>query len=280
MEYPYRTGGGIIPAFRLTQYKPEPHEYLIATGDECARATDTRLGTSFAALHILGFIDVDTGEREEALTHMMWELSAEEMKDELYAGLFKERTAYRVKCLPPVKPWFSEPFKRTGNLYLTEILEADIHEPFIDGVIRNYIDSLHLHSELFGELDLVSEFPAYSGTFNWLGTEIKLIVLNEFPPAEKALGYMETFCRECGANDIMLRRFAAEQLTERAKELTESSLTREGFAAGMKIRYIEMDCDGIYTAEFLFNDQLITVDGDPGGPKNADIEKYYPEYDG
>ncbi len=57
------------------------------------------------------------------------------------------------------------------------------------------------------------------------------------------------------------------------------SFTREEFAAGLKIRYIDMFGDGSYTVEFLFNDHLINVDGNLNGLKRADINKYYPEYD-
>ena len=279
MKYPFTVGGGIIPECRFPQYKPEPHEYLIAVGDECAEISDTLFGTTIAAMHILGFIDLTTGEHEAMLTHLMWELSADELRENAFSEFFKERTAYHVKCLPPMKPWFSTPFKRTGNLYLTEIIEADIHEPYIDGVIQKYIDSLHLHSELIGVLDSVDEYPAYRGTFNRLGTEIKIIVSNEFSPVEDALKHMENLCRNCETYDKLFRKFAAEQLTDRANEIMQSSFTKEEFAAGLKIRYIDMFRDGSYTVEFLFNDHLINVDGNLNGLKKADINKYYPEYD-
>ena len=60
MNYPYTVGGGIIPECRFTQYKSEPHEYLIAIGDECTENSDTLFGTTIAAFHILGFIDLNT----------------------------------------------------------------------------------------------------------------------------------------------------------------------------------------------------------------------------
>lgn len=33
MNYPYKVGGGVMPAPRLSQFKSEEHEYLVVTGD-------------------------------------------------------------------------------------------------------------------------------------------------------------------------------------------------------------------------------------------------------
>ncbi len=283
MNYPYIVGCGKVPEFRTdsqnNQYQTEMHEYLIVTDADGIEASETQMKTTVASRHLLGFIDLTTGEREDALTNLIWDLSEAEIHNDAYQKLLQPLTMYHVKCLPPVRPWYKTPVKRTGMLYLTEIIQPVKTDPFLESLIQKYTDSLHLHSDLFGELDSSEEYPAYLGTFSWLGTEVKIIVSAEFTPVSKTLAHMAHFCRMREFHDKELREFAAEQLVDKANEMMQSRFTKEELAAGLVIRIIDMMLDGSYYVDFLFHDHLIYINGNLNGPKEAFIHKYDPEYD-
>ena len=273
MNYPYKASGGNIPEVWFKHYKPEPHEYLIAVSD---KAAGTPTSKNVASVTLLGFIDLSTDEREDNLTKLTWELSGQELSGEKYKGLFQPLAIYHVKCLPPVRPWYSG---RTGSLYLTEIVGAEKSDAFTESLIKKYTESLHLHSDVLGVLDSVDEYPAYRGSFNWLGNEIEIIVSAEYSPVSEALERTEDFCRKCEFHDRELKEFAASCLLEEANELMQSSFTKEEMIAGAKLRRLEMNITGFYFAELFFNGYIICVEGELSGPEKADIHKYDPEYD-
>ena len=256
IEYPYRLGGGGLPESRRDQFKDEEHEYLVAVSDEDVSFGEMSEGRFYASIAIIGAVDLTTGEREKGRTIMIWEPTAEERQNDAYKYFFCGLRIYRVKGHPPVKPWYRSPAVCMGGMYVTEITKTGVIDRYLSGVVRDYWDSLFLHSELFDTLELTDEDDGYTGRFNWLGTEIKVTVSIEYTPYTNPLSYLEAFCRDCERHDEELRRFAAENL-EGGEEA----------AREMQLEEIYMYYDGDYDAYFRYRDHTVDIDGDRDGPK-------------
>ena len=190
---------------------------------------------------------------------MIWEPTPEEQQSGSFKNLFREYGIYRVKGHPPVKPWYTSPDVRMGGMYLTEIVSDSAEDPYLSGVIKEYIDSLTLRSELLGVLELGED--GYTGSFDWLGSPIKLIVSVEYTPYTNPLSYLEAFCRECGRHDSELRQFAAEKLED-----------GERIARGMRLTEVCMYYDGDYDAYFTYDKYTIDIFGKANGPEDIWME--------
>ena len=259
MKYPLTVGGETLPEHRREQFKDEVHEYLVAVSDEAPHTGKTTSGTFFASLPILGAVDLTDGRREQGRTVMIWEPTPEEQQSGSFKSLFREYGIYRVKGHPPVKPWYSSPEVRMGGMYLTEIASDSAEEPYLSGVIREYIDSLTLRSDLLGTLELGED--GYEGRFDWLGTEIHICVSTEYEPCTNPLSYLEAFCRECRRHDSELRQFAAEKLGD-----------GERIAREMKLTNIVMYYDGDYDAYFAYDKYTVDIFGKVKGPEDIWLE--------
>ena len=130
-------------------------------------------------------------------------------------------------------------------------------------------------SDMFGDMPAADEYDAYSASFDWLGTEIKVEVSGEYTPYTKPLGYLEAFCREAERHDKELRAFAAENLTEEANRLMGTELSAGEFSSGMKMLGIEMYYDGDYYVYYSFGEYEINISGDAKGPKEGYVSRSY-----
>lgn len=266
MSYPLKVGGGVLPEYRRDQYNDEVHDFLVAVSDEEPVSGEKVSGGGwFASIAIIGAIDLTTGHREKGRTIMIWDPTPEEQQ-EAYKTLFREYGIYRVKGHPPAKFWYSTPSKRMGGMYLTEITRGHVTHPFLEEAIREYKESLHLHSELLGTLDLDDD--GYTGSFDWLGADTKITVSVEYTPYTKPLGHLEDFCRECEKNDRELRRFARENMPDRINKDREKPLTPEEFARGLTMDSIVMYYDGDYDVYFRFEKYTVNISGDRDGPRD------------
>lgn len=271
MDYPCKAGGGIIPEKRLDQLQSVSHEYLIATSEEGISYTNALDGSFVASTNILGFIDLDTNEHKREYKHMMWVMSEEEKADNVCNDYFENLKIYHVKC---------RPFK-SGGLYLEEIISDKINNSFLEGVIQKYLDSLHLYSELFGEMDIMEEYPAYRGKFNWLGSETEIIVAAEFTPVTEPLGHMERLCRECELHDRTFREYATDNLLEEVNKVMQKKYSGEDLASGLKMKSITMYYGGNYEVYYAFNGCVVNINGDlsdPGKSYTTYIEQYNSDY--
>ena len=259
-----------MPESRLDQFLPEQHEYLAATmkmGGQYYKKGERPHGVS---MWVLGYIDLTTGERRSVWDLLIWEPTDEECREDAYMKIFPELTVCRVRCHPPLK------YKgMLSGLYVTEIIRMGVRNPFLSALIREYEDSQHLMSKMFGDMRIKGEYDAYSAEFDWLGTVIEVEVSGEYTPYTRPLAFLEAFCRDAARHDKELREFAAAELLTKANKLMNTSLTAEEFAAGMKIFNIMMYYDGDYEAFLSFGDYEISIWGDTSGPKEADIDRRY-----
>ena len=216
-----------------------------------------------ASIAILGAIDLTTGERECGRTIMMWESTEEERRDGTLDTLFRGYGIYRVKGHPPLKPWYRVPAVRMGGMYVTEIIRGNVIDPYLEGVIRDHKESLHLLSDLLGELILTDEDDGYTGRFSWLGTEIKVVVSIEYTPPTRPLAFLEEFCRDCERHDRELRSFASEKL-EGGETISREMIPEE----------IYMYFDGDYDAYYKYGKYTVDIAGDRNGPKDIWMEDW------
>lgn len=254
-------GGGLLPEYRRQQFKNEQHEFLVAISDEDLNTGNTVSGEFFADKAVLGAIDLTTGSREQGRTIMIWEPTSEEQQNGSFRELFREYGIYRVKGHPPIKPWYNVPDVRMGSLYLTEVIGEITSEPFLDKAIREYKDSLTLHSELLGVLELDDD--GYKGSFNWVWTRISIVVSTEYVPYSRPLSYLEAFCRDCEQHDNELRSFACEKLKDNKR-----------LAADMVPDSVCMYYDGDYDFYYKYKEYTVNISGDLNGPKELWIGKH------
>lgn len=255
MEYPCRVGGGVLPECRYSQNKDKEHEFLVAISDEEPVSGEKVSGSGwFASIAILGAIDLTTGHREQGRTIMIWDPTPEEQQNGSFRELFRKYGMYRVKGHPPAKPWYSIPAVRMGGMFLTEVTEELQSEPFLEKVILEYKESLHLRSELLGDLELSDD--GYAGHFRWVWTDIKVIVSVEYVPYTRPLSFLEAFCRDCEKHDNELRSFAAENLTGSKR-----------IARDMVPEAVDMYYDGDYDFYYKYKEYTINISGDLNGPE-------------
>ena len=272
MDYPYRFRTRLQPEELKERFEETPHEYIIMVGGGSPYGSRIGQGSWTGTVYYLGYIDLTDGRRVEGKHIFSWTLTDAEFDERLPAQLFQEGIKYRIRALP---------VKKGDGFCVLELLGTVRKMPYLDGLWKEYLTPVYMHSELFGELELNKRYEYFSCRFSWLGTDIEVSFSTDEEENEKCLANLEEFCRDCERRDNEIRDYAAQKLTWLANEWRDDdhldeTITEENFKRRLKISSIEMSADGYYTVWFdddgMFAGHSVQVCGhDMGAPDYAEL---------
>lgn len=274
-----------IPEHRRNQFAAAPHEYLVLTagiGVGAGKGGKEKHWT--ARIEILGYVDLTDGRKSDQKGTLEWVVTDAEAGERSYLRALETLHIYRVRAYPAQKTGEArmDTPARLAGLYLDEILSDAEQDAYLQGLLDAYNTVEKLHSETLGDLTLDRDMECYNGNAAWCGTEIEVSLLAEDPDEdyEAGLAMLEAFFASAEKWDPVLRRYAAEEMTELANEWAqedEDEITEETFAERLEAESLVFEPDGTFTFYFgdgdMFDGHSVTVYGNMDeGPTEAEME--------
>ena len=239
-------------------FEAQPREVLVLIAGGSSGAAKSN-GFWENIVHFLACVDCETGVLHNLPGRIVYPVADDEPDKISYLHL-KPETIYRLKVRPRL-PW-----------QLEEIL-------------AQYLQPVVLQDDVLGELDYIREFDFFEGSVDWLGEEIGICLEVEKGDADGiklAREAMRSMVTNQDKWDAQLRSFAAKELTELARDWSESEedaakITEETFAKRISMGSITMEPDGSFCVFFgdddMFYGHCITAYGSLNkGLESADIQ--------
>ncbi|MBO4866352.1 MAG: DUF2262 domain-containing protein [Ruminococcus sp.] len=223
----------------------EMHEFLVAIGDGHSSALHVGGAETWdASSPILGYIDMDTGRKSSIASSIRWTETNENVKSSAYTKFFEPRTVYRVKGYAYELKEGESYNKWNSGITVSEILMKGEFSSFLAEVYAEWDRAVVMDSEFFGQLVYEKKYDYYEGSFNWLGTQVKIKIDNEEDNAASSLKCAEDLCRNCVEWDIKFKESIADELTYLAndwlRDADEPEITEEEFLSRITMELIDI----------------------------------------
>lgn len=223
----------------------EMHEFIVAIGD--GHATGIRTGgegTWSASAPILGYIDLDTGRKSNIASTIIWKETDENVRSKEYTKYFEPRTVYRVKGYAYELKEGESYNKWNSGINVSEITMAGEYNAYLAQVYAEWDTPVTMQSEIFGQLIYNKRYEYYDGSFNWLGTQVRMKIDDEEDNAAESLEYAEKLCRNCVEWDRKFKESIAEELTYLAndwlRDADKPEITEEEFVSRITMELIDI----------------------------------------
>lgn len=276
-------GTGAVPEKNRYLFEEAPQEFLVAIGGGSAYGSrvDGKFSVSFP---ILGYVNLETGKKSDVNANLSFVPTKEEEENNEYFNVFNKLKIYRIKAMAPKRvegdAMVNNEF-RMSSLYALELLESNVSDEFLEGLIEKYNAPVVAKSELLGEFVLDKDLDLFCGKCDWLGDEADASINVEEgqETVDEGIKCLEAFYNDRASWDKKMREYAAGELTDLANEWQSSDcdvdedgepidfeeLTEEDFASRLEISSIEMGVDGNFTVYYddgdMFFGHSIVVEG-------------------
>lgn len=284
-----KIGVETIPKKVMELYCDEIHEFIIASGG-LTSAHGTKENYWVANLPILGYIDLSTGKQSAEKDVMKFVLTDKEHESSAFFKYFTNGCVYKIKGMLPKDTGDSKTdnIRRMNGLYITEIVEENAQNEFVQSLVDEYNRIVSITSEVFGEMILNKDLGWYEGSGIWMGEKVDVTISAEDADSDISadLEAAEQFFADQQEWDRKIRGFAAEELTDTANDWLADSvddedeepdeITTEDFAGRITIESICFDPEGEFTVYFgdddMFWGHSVVVYGDiENGPNDAEM---------
>ena len=265
-------------------FEAQPREVLVLIAGGSSGAAKSN-GFWENIVHFLAYVDCETGVLHNLPGRIVYPVADDEPDKISYLHL-KPETIYRLKVRPRL-PWQVEEFipQLHNQLLFVETLDEQAPCPQLEEILAQYLQPVVLQDDVLGELDYIREFDFFEGSVDWLGQEIGICLEVEKSDADGiklAREAMRSMVMNQDKWDAQLRSFAAKELTELARDWSESEedaakITEETFAKRIPMGSITMEPDGSFCVFFgdddMFYGHCITAYGSLNkGLESADIQ--------
>ena len=268
-----------IPQEEDKKFEQEVLEFLVLTNDSDGSATGSDETYWTASKDILAVINVKTGELFAKDGRIVWVLTKEEKKKEMYFNRFKNGSIYRIlarrlkeDALPPGD--YIEAFY--NQYYIVKVLEEEVRNEKMAEILREYRKEIVIEDELLGKLVLDKNIDAFVGEFERNGESVDIyldVYKNDLETLQTALNYCKKVFSEYEKCDKEMREFAAKELTENANDWKDDDEEQDGtppitekvFAERITLCEFSMDSkgnfSGFYDDDDMFWGHTILVEG-------------------
>lgn len=268
----------------IEEYETEELERLVLVEDSVS-AMNTYLEKYWTAcVNILAMADASTGELVSDCCYLNWPLTDAEEQTNEYLNRFSKGVIYRV-----LVRMHNREDLRQKSWYVTKVLEENVSCSALEEVWEEYAKPIVIEDEVIGTLTMNKEVNVFKGRCKWSDKEISVILEvnpNSKATWTKARNVMKNLITEQDKWDKVLRKFAAEQMTEMANEWLKDDagqntdtdlITEEEFAGRIVLKEISVGSGGNFTAWYddddIFWGHSIALEASvKKGPQSADIE--------
>ena len=268
------------------RHSSEAVEIIVLTGENvggAGKAGGDVLWTPTS--NVLAYID-ETGSAVFEEGRLSW-LATNEQRGSWVHDL-KPLAQYRVRARRRAAP-DPEEYTRIGlpvpdlshHFALVEVLERDLHVRELDERLGRWRHPVSISTH-FGEFELDRSFGWFSGTVQWGGREVSVMLAIDEGSAEGAetchgaLSRLTEFVASMPSMDVRWREYAASELTDLANDWQQEDeaqsaepITADVFAQRIRLSELSIAADGSATPYYddgdLFWGHVIVIDVEVDG---------------